>query len=62
MTRQEAIEEIVVAWGQRDSEFCIGPERKVSRNDCIEALRTLGVTEDELAEFFAAKHLKTNGS
>ena len=51
MTRQEAIDKIIGAWWQRDSEFCVGhEEEQESQDELFEALEALGVTAQELAD------------
>lgn len=50
MNRQEAIEAICDAWMMRDGEFLINDqERRNSAERLDQALRALGVTEEELA-------------
>lgn len=49
MARNEAIERLTAAWVQRDGEFCVGAEEfRQSLDELEEALRALGVTEEEL--------------
>jgi len=47
MSRDDAIHAITSAWYQRDSEFCVGSEFAESEQELREALRALGVTDDE---------------
>ena len=49
MTRQEAINEIMSTWSQRDSDFCATQEEyELSRKEMHEALNALGVTDEEI--------------
>lgn len=49
MTREEAIDELLGNEAQVAQEFCIGrAERDASRRDAVEALKALGVTEEEI--------------
>jgi hypothetical protein len=51
MTRQEAIDNLMGAWWQRDMEFCVGAsESAASRAELVESLRALGVTDEEMGE------------
>ncbi len=50
MSRQEAVNEIVASWSQRDGEFCVSDaEHEKSERELVAALRALGVTDEELA-------------
>lgn len=49
MTRDEAIHLIIVAWSQRDDEFLADPDEYAkSAADLDDALRALGVTDEEM--------------
>ena len=50
MTREEAIALLKGAWLQRDMEFCVyTSEFEESRRELNDALKALGVTDEELA-------------
>jgi len=49
MTREQAIEQIVGVWSQASQDRCVGmDELDADRRDMREALKTLGVTDDEI--------------
>ena len=50
MTREQAVAALVSVWYQCDGEFCVTQaEKEASVRELHEALRTLGVTDEEMA-------------
>ena len=57
MTRQEAIENIIIVWEGHDQEFCCSSEESNrSHQEMIDSLRALGCTDDELGEQIEKPH------
>jgi len=49
VTRKEAIANLIVAWSQRDQDFCVGmSESKQSDDKMRESLRAIGVSDEEM--------------
>jgi hypothetical protein len=55
MTRQDAIDEIIATWLQRDGEFCCSrAERENSRIELHEVLTAIGVADHEMPHIIPA--------